>query len=142
PVPPLWFAGDVRNALRGSVELGDGFIRAWSDSTKVFLDEAKVLRALIKDRGGDPARFPLGKRVYIAVDRDRARAGRRLDDWFKAFYGRPELASEVSVWGEPQECVERLSEILAAGVRFLMLNPVFDEREQLEPFSSALAPTL
>jgi probable F420-dependent oxidoreductase len=142
PHPPLWFGGHHPNALRRSVELGDGFIGAGSVSTKVFLDEVKVLRALIKESGRDPARFPLGKRVYIAVDRDRARAGRRLDEWFKAFYGRPELASEVSVWGEPQECVERLSEIVAAGVRFLMLNPVFDELEQLELFSSALAPKL
>src|SRR5256885_9567404 len=118
PHPPLWFGGHHPDALRRAVELGDGFIGAGSVSTKVFLDEVKVLRALIKESGRDPARFPLGKRVYIAVDRDRARAGRRLDEWFKAFYGRPELASEASVWGEPQECVERLSEIVAAGAGF------------------------
>src|SRR5947209_19585056 len=108
----------------------------------IFLAVVKVPCMLRKAGGRDPARFPLGKRVYIAVARDRARAGRRLDEWFKAFYGRPELASEVSVWGEPQECVERLSEIVAAGVGFLMLNPVFDELEQLELFASALAPKL
>jgi probable F420-dependent oxidoreductase len=142
PHPPLWFGGHHPNALRRSVELGDGFIGAGSVSTKVFFDEVKVLRALIKESGRDPGRFPLGKRVYIAVDRDRARAGRRLEEWFKAFYGRPELAGEVSVWGEPQECVERLSELVAAGVGFLMLNPVFDELAQIELFASALAPKL
>ena len=142
PHPPLWFGGHHPNALRRAVELGDAFIGAGSVSTKVFLDEVKVLRSLIKESGRDPARFPLGKRVYIAVDQDRARAGRRLGEWFKAFYGRPELAAEVSVWGEPEECVERLFEIVAAGVGFLMLNPVFDELEQLELFASALAPKL
>jgi probable F420-dependent oxidoreductase len=142
PHPPLWFGGHHPNALRRSVELGDAFIGAGSISTKGFLDEVKILRALIKESGRDAGRFPLGKRVYIAVDRDRARAGRRLEEWFKAFYGRPELAAEVSVWGEPQECVERLSEIVEAGVGFLMLNPVFDELEQLELFASALAPKL
>ena len=124
------------------MELGDAFIGAGSISTKAFLDEVKLLRGLIKESGKDPARFPLGKRVYIAVDHDRARAGRRLAEWFGAFYGRPELAAEVSVWGEPAECVERLSEITGAGVGFLMLNPVFDEMEQLELFASALAPKL
>src|SRR3989454_4436288 len=142
PHPPLWFGGHHPNALRRAVELGDAFIGAGSVSTKVFLDEMKLLCSLIKESGRDPARFPLGKRVYIAVDRDRARAGRRLGEWFGAFYGRPELAAEVSVWGEPQECVERLSEIVAAGVGFLMLNPVFDELEQLELFASALRPKL
>src|SRR2546428_741532 len=72
----------------------------------------------------------------------RRAEGRRLGEWFGAFYGRRELAAEVSVWGEPQECVERLSEIVAAGVGFLMLNPVFDELEQLELFASALRPKL
>jgi len=142
PHPPLWFGGHHPDALRRAVELGDAFIGAGSVSTKVFLDEVKILRALIKESGRDPARFPLGKRVYIAVDRDRARAGRRLEEWFKAFYGRPELAADVSVWGEPQECVERLSEIVGAGVGFLMLNPVFDELDQLELFAAALAPKL
>jgi probable F420-dependent oxidoreductase len=142
PHPPLWFGGHHPNALRRAVELGDAFIGAGSVSTKVFLDEVKILRALLEETGRAPERFPLGKRVYIAVDRDRARAGRRLEEWFKAFYGRPELAAEVSVWGEPQECVERLAEIVGAGVGFLMLNPVFDELEQLELFASALAPKL
>ena len=142
PHPPLWFGGHHPNALRRAVELGDAFIGAGSISTKAFLDEVKLLRGLIKESGKDPARFPLGKRVYIAVDHDRARAGRRLAEWFGAFYGRPELAAEVSVWGEPAECVERLSEITGAGVGFLMLNPVFDEMEQLELFASALAPKL
>ena len=142
PHPPLWFGGHHPNALKRAVELGDGFIGAGSISTAGFLDEVKVLRGLLRDAGRDPAAFPLGKRVYIAVDRDRARAGRRLGEWFGAFYGRPELAAEVSVWGEPAECVDRLSEITAAGVGFLMLNPVFDELEHLELFASQVAPKL
>jgi len=142
PHPPLWFGGHHPNALRRAVELGDAFIGAGSISTKVFLDEMKLLRPLLQESGREPARFRLGKRVYIAIDRDRARAGRRLAEWFGAFYGRPELGAEVSVWGEPAECVERLSEIVAAGVGFLMLNPVFDELEQMEFIASALAPKL
>jgi probable F420-dependent oxidoreductase len=142
PHPPLWFGGHHPDALRRAVELGDAFIGAGSISTKVFLEEVKLLRGLVKDSGRDPARFALGKRVYIAVDKDRARAGRRLAEWFGAFYGRPALAAEVSVWGEPQECVERLTEIVEGGVGFLMLNPVFDELEHLEAFASAVAPKL
>src|SRR5207245_4143549 len=78
PPPPLWFGGHHPNALRRAVKLGDGFIGAGSVSTATFLDEAKLLRGLLEEAGRDPATFPLGKRVYIAVDRDRARAGRRL----------------------------------------------------------------
>ncbi len=142
PHPPLWFGGHHPNALRRAVELGDGFIGAGSIPTAAFLEEVGLLRRLLKDAGHDPATFPLGKRVYIAVDRDRARAGRRLAEWFGAFYGKPELAAEVSVWGDPQECTDRLAEIVCGGVGFLMLNPVFDELEQLDVFASAIAPRL
>ena len=142
PHPPLWFGGHHPNALKRAVELGDGFIGAGSLSTAGFLEEVALLRRLLKDAGRDPASLPLGKRVYIAVDEDRARAGRRLAEWFGAFYGKPELATEVCVWGGPEECVDRLGEIVAAGVGFLMLNPVFDEMEHLELFASRIAPKL
>ena len=142
PHPPLWFGGHHPNALRRAVALGDGFIGAGSIATAGFLEEVRLLRQLLKDAGRDPAAFPLGKRVYIAVDEDRARAGRRLAEWFGAFYGKPELAAEVSVWGGPQECVDRLAEIVQAGVGFLMLNPVFDEMEHLEQFAARIAPKL
>ena len=142
PHPPLWFGGHHPNALKRAVELGDGFIGAGSLSTAGFLEEVALLRRLLKDAGRDPASLPLGKRVYIAVDEDRARAGRRLAEWFGAFYGKPELATEVCVWGGPEECVDRLGEIVAAGVGFLMLNPVFGEMEHLELFASRIAPKL
>ena len=52
------------------------------------------------------------------------------------------MAEEVSVWGPPEECVDRLREVMAAGARLLLLNPVFDEMEHLEPFASVIAPRL
>lgn len=142
PHPPLWFGGHHPLALRRAVELGDGFIGAGSASTATFAEQMKVLRAILAERGRDSASFPIGKRVYLAIDRDRAGAGKRLADWFGAFYGRPALAEEVSVWGDADTCVEGLRAVAAAGAGFLMLNPVFDEAEQLEQIAADLAPRL
>jgi probable F420-dependent oxidoreductase len=142
PHPPLWFGGHHPLALRRAVELGDGFIGAGSASTATFAEQMKVLRAILAERGRDSASFPIGKRVYLAIDRDRARAGKRLAEWFGAFYGRPALAEEVSVWGDANTCVEGLRAVAAAGAGFLMLNPVFDEAEQLERIAADLAPRL
>ncbi|HVG80477.1 MAG TPA: LLM class flavin-dependent oxidoreductase [Patescibacteria group bacterium] len=140
PHPPLWFGGHHPLALRRAVELGDGFIGAGSASTAAFAEQMKVLRELLAERGRDSSAFPIGKRVYLAIDRDRARAGKRLAEWFGAFYGRPALAEEVSVWGDVDTCVEGLRAVAAAGAGFLMLNPVFDEAEQLERIAADLAP--
>jgi probable F420-dependent oxidoreductase len=142
PHPPLWFGGHHPQALRRAVELGDGFIGAGSASTATFADEMRVLQGLLAEAGRAPGSFPVGKRVYVAVDRDRARAGKRLAEWFGAFYGKPELAEQVSVWGDADACVEGLRAVIAAGAGFLMLNPVFDELEQLERLAADVAPRL
>ena len=142
PHPPLWFGAHHPNALKRAVEIGDGFMGAGSISTAQFADEMRLLRAMLEQAHRDPAGFPIGKRVYIAVDDDRARAGRRLAEWFAAFYGRGEMAARVSIWGGVQECVDRLAEVVATGARLVMLNPVFDEREHLERFAADIAPKL
>ena len=134
PHVPIWFGGHHPNALRRAVALGDGFVGAGSSSTATFVEEVKLLRTLLADAHRAPETFALGKRVYIAVDPDRARAGRRLAEWFQAFYGRPQLAEEVSIWGDTEECLDRLSEVIAGGARFVLLNAVFDEMEHLERF--------
>ena len=142
PHPPLWFGGHHPQALRRAVELGDGFIGAGSASTATFAEEMTVLRGILAERGRAPQSFPAGKRVYLALDRDRARAGKRLAEWFGAFYGKPELAEAVCVWGDADACVEGLRAVIAAGAGFLMLNPVFDELEQLERLAADVAPRL
>ena len=141
PHPPLWFGGHHPNALRRTVDMGDGFMGAGSASTAEFAAEIKVLRGLLAEAGRDPSAFPIGKRVYIAVDNDASRAAGRLAEWFGAFYGRPEMAAEVSVWGDAKTCRDRLADVVDAGARSLLLNPVFDEPEQLERLAE-IAPKL
>ena len=142
PHPPLWFGAHHPNALKRAVELGDGFMGAGSLSTAKFADEVTLLRALLSEAKRDPAAFPIAKRVYIAVDRDKARAGKRLTEWFGGFYGRPQMAEEVSIWGTPGECADGLAKLAAAGAGMVMLNPVFDDMEHLEIFASEIVPKL
>ncbi len=142
PHPPLWFGAHHPEALRRTAALGDGFMGAGSISTEQFAEEVAQLRDLLGEAGRDPAGFPVGKRVYIAIDRDRDRGRRRLAEWFGAFYGRAELADQVAVCGDVGECLDGLGRVMRAGARLLMLNPVFDEAEHLERFAAELAPKL
>jgi probable F420-dependent oxidoreductase len=142
PHPPIWFGGHHPDALRRAVALGDAFMGAGSASTATFAAEVGLLRRALEAAKRDPVTFPVAKRVYIAVDDDRARAGRRLTEWFGGFYHRPQLAEEVSVWGSAEQCAEGLRAVVAAGAGMLMLNPVFDDEEQLERFAAELASRL
>jgi probable F420-dependent oxidoreductase len=142
PHPPLWLGAHHPKALRRVVAEGAHFMGAGSASTATFARELGQLRAFLAEAGRDPAAIDVGKRVYVAVDEDRERAGRRLAHWFGAFYGRPELAPEVSVYGPPDACAAGLREVVAAGARLLLLNPVFDEVEQLECLAAEVIPRL
>ena len=142
PHPPLWFGAHHPDALRRAVLGGAGFMGAGSASTVAFADQVRRVAAMLGETGRDPATLDIGKRVYVAIDRDRELAARRLAEWFGAFYGRPQLAAEVSVWGSAEECAEGLRAVTAAGARLLMLHPVFDELEHLEAFAEEIAPRL
>ena len=105
-------------------------------------EQMTVLHRALGEAGRDPATFGVGKRVYIALDDDRERAGARLAEWFGAFYGKPELAAQVSVWGGAGACIDGLAEVVASGARLLLLNPVFDEADQLERLAKTVIPKL
>jgi probable F420-dependent oxidoreductase len=142
PHPPVWVGARHPNALRRAVAWGTGFMGAGSASTAAFASQMERVRTLLDAAGRAPETLDVGKRVYVAVDRDRARAERRLTEWFGAFYRRPQLAAEVAVWGSVDECVEGLRRVVAAGARLLVLNPVFDELEHLEILADEIAPRL
>jgi hypothetical protein len=65
-----------------------------------------------------------------------------MAEYFAGFYGRAELAAEVSVWGSVDQVVAGIREVTAAGAELVMLNPVFDEVEQLELLAAEVVPRL
>ena len=142
PHPPLWVGAHHPDALRRATGWAHGFMGAGSATTAAFGREVGLLRGFLAEAGRDPATMDIGKRVYIAVDQDRERAGRRLAEYFGAFYGRSPLAAEVSVWGSVDQCVAGVRDVIDAGARLVMLNPVFDEVEQLEMLAAEVVPRL
>jgi alkanesulfonate monooxygenase SsuD/methylene tetrahydromethanopterin reductase-like flavin-dependent oxidoreductase (luciferase family) len=136
----MWFGGNAPAALRRAALRGSGFIGAGSSSTANYKEQVKIIRQSLDEAKKNPAEFTIGKRVYIAVDRDRDRAAKRLGEWFGQYYGAADLAEKVSVWGSAEECASQLGEIAAAGARLLLLNPVFDMMEQMEVLKGEVIP--
>jgi probable F420-dependent oxidoreductase len=142
PYPPLWFGARDEIGLRRAVRHGDGWMGAGSSSSADFIKQSAILRRLLEEAKRDPHRFAVSKRVYIAIDNDRERAERRLREWFGVRYKREAMASEVSIWGGRQECVDKLAELVRAGARHFLLNPVFDEMDHLEMLSQDIVSRL
>ncbi len=142
PHPPLWFGAHHEAAIRRSVELGDGFIGAGASSIDDFATVVSTLRTALERADRDPASFPISKRVYVAVDEDASRAIARLEAWFGRFYGDAALARRVAIWGSPDRCAEGVRRVVGAGATLVILNPVFDESEQLERLTADVVPRL
>jgi probable F420-dependent oxidoreductase len=142
PHPPLWFGARDTVALRRAARLGDGWMGAGSSSSADFIKQSELLRRFLHEERRDPDKFVISKLVYLAIDNDRARAERRLRDWFGTRYKNADMASRVSIWGNRAECTDKLGELVRAGARHLLLNPVFDEMDQMELMASDVIPKL
>jgi hypothetical protein len=57
-------------------------------------------------------------------------------------YKNADMATRVSVWGRVADCLDKLGELVRAGAQHLLLNPVFDEMEQLELLAAEVLPHL
>lgn len=144
PYPPVWFGGSHPDALRRAVRLADGFMGAGSTTTADFVQQARIVREALADQGRDPATFRVGKRVYLGVDDDARRARQRTGDALNDLYGYFGLQGieRVGVAGRPGEVAAQLAEVAAAGAGLILLNPLFDEAEQMERLAAEVIPQL
>lgn len=140
PHPPLWFGARVPDALRRAVVHADGWMGAGSGTNEDFAKEHAELQRILAEESRDLASFSVSKRVYLAVDRDEARALTRLREWIGAFYGNPDLADRWCLVGSAEVIAEQLSELVETGANHLILNPVYDYMEHLEVIAEEIAP--
>ena len=142
PHPPIWFGGSSPVAIKRAVRLGSGWISPGASSTARYLEEVAMVRGIAADMGAPD--FAVGKRVYLAVDDDDARARERLKAWFGQTYGGrdPERVFDVAIWGSAQSVLDQLGPLVETGPDLILLNPVFDELEQLGPLAETVMPGL
>jgi probable F420-dependent oxidoreductase len=143
PYPPLWIGGSAPPALRRAVRHGTGFFGAGSTTTVAFADQVSIVRQELDQQGRDPASYPIAKRVYIAVDDDDKMTRQRMAAGLVRIYGDQGRQLEpVAVTGPPDACVAGLREVAEAGAELILLNPLFDQAEQMERLAAEVMPEL
>jgi probable F420-dependent oxidoreductase len=144
PHPPIWFGASQPASLQRAVRLGNAFIGAGSSTTAQFVEHVRIVREALQAQSREPASFPIAKRVYIAVDDDSERARQRISDALDRLYGYFGLRglAAVAVAGAPDECVGGLREVVEAGAEMIVLNPLFDDDEQMERLAAEVVPRL
>ena len=141
PHPPVWFGGSAPAGMRRAVRHGDGFMGAGSQTTAQFADQVKVVREELSEQGREPGTFRIGKRVYIHVEHDAARARRRLEDALTRHYGRGGWSDRILA-GPAEECTAGIRAVADAGAELILLNPLLDDAHQLEQLAAEVIPAL
>ena len=132
PGVPIWFGAGREPALRRAARIGDGWIGSGSSSPDDFVAQAALVRQALEDEGRDPARFPIAKRVYVAVEDSVEVGTARLGGIIDGMYGASGLGARVSVAGPPERIAEVLRGMVDAGAHELVLTPMYGHLAQLE----------
>ena len=80
------------------------------------------------------------ERIQLHTDRARRRLGESLQRFYPFFQSHHLEA--FPVYGPPDACVRGLREVAEAGAELILLNPVFDEAEQMERLVAEVMPKL
>ncbi|MGA9489903.1 MAG: LLM class flavin-dependent oxidoreductase [Mycobacterium sp.] len=146
PHPPIWFGGQAPKALARAVRHGDAFLGAGSSTTAKFAEAVAIVRREIAEQGKDPATFRIGKRVYLMIDDDAAKARQRVLGGLHRIYGAMPGVDEVPVSGTVDDVVAGLRDVIGAGAETILLNPVgrdvAEDREQMERLAAEVIPQL
>ena len=141
PRPPLWFGAAAPAALRRAVQRGDAFMGAGSQTIEQFASQVVVVKEALRASGRRD--FLVAKRVYIRVDDDEERAKARMDEGMQYWYGYFGLqVANAAVSGSPVTCLRKLAEVRDAGADLILLNPIFDDGEQMERLAADVMPHL
>lgn len=146
PHPPIWFGGSAPAALARAVRLGDSFLGAGSSPTETFVKVAATVRRELEVQGRDASHFTIGKRVYLMIDDDPAKARERVVAGLHRKYGDMPGIERVPVSGRPADVVAGLQAVIDAGAQLILLNPlgenIAEDREQMERLVAEVLPYL
>jgi probable F420-dependent oxidoreductase len=135
---PIWLGVGHPNAIRRSAGLADGWMGAGGSTTDDFRRAVPLLREALEKAGRDPAKFPISKRIFIAVDEKPEVAKAELHRWYTEVYHNPAGTDTSGIHGTPEHVRQRLHDMIAAGANHLLLNPVSRHVEQLDALAEVV----
>jgi len=135
---PIWMGVGHPNAVRRTAEIADGWMGSGGSRIADFAASVPILKTALAEKGRDPAKFPISKRLFIAVDERPAVARAELLRWFTEVYHNPPGTDLCGIHGTPEQVRERLEEVVAMGANHLLLNPVGRYPEQVEALAEVV----
>ena len=134
--------GDEVNerALTRAAEMSDGWLGAGSTTLEASKRSFSRFIEYAREKGRDPERLDVVKRVYVHVDSDEKRARSILEESLYGFYGARIDVDSVCVFGSPERCAAELTDLARSGAKNFLLNPVAHHFEQTQALAEKVIP--
>jgi probable F420-dependent oxidoreductase len=139
---PIWTGGSAEVALKRAGTWADGFICGSSailDFSSVWEKVARYATAA----GRNPNGIEKACLAFMAINDDKAKAVKAVEDYTMRYYGRIRTAVEpVSIVGSPDQCVQKIDYFLSKGLDTLIIGVADPDPRQLDLFAEKVLPKL
>ena len=135
---PIWMGVGHPDAIRRAASIADGWMGAGGSSIEDFRRSVPLLREALEKAGRDPAKFPISKRIFIAVDDKPDAARAELHRWYSEVYHNPAGTDASGIHGTPEQVRQRLQSMIEMGATHLLLNPVSRHVEQVHALAEVV----
>lgn len=144
PRPPLLVGGYVDRVLRRAAVNGDGWLTYFYRPDSFAKSWAKV-RAFAEEADKDPDSLLNAAQLPIRIGDSRADVEAGMMEWLGTewdYAAWSESTKDSAILGSVDECIEQLSEHIAAGVQKLIFVPYRYEMDQIETIAREIVPRL
>ena len=161
PHPPVWMAAGSAASIKRVAERGCSLLLDQFAPPEVIGERIALFKAEVEARGGvyDPMRVAVARDVHVsASDADKraalernVRSRQRINEVSRfpgqkggshqlAYEHTPERTEAVALYGTPDEIMEKLERLRAAGVAYVLGSFGGSSRESLRRFAREVAP--
>jgi probable F420-dependent oxidoreductase len=142
PHPPIWTGGSAETALKRAGTWANGFI-CGSAAIPDFPTTWEKVAGYAKAAGRNPNEIEKAGLAFIAINDDKAKAIKAVEDYTMRYYGRIRNPVESSsIVGSADQCVERIHYFLGKGLSTLIIGLADPDPRQLDLFGEKVLPKL
>jgi probable F420-dependent oxidoreductase len=142
PHPPIWTGGSADVALKRAGTWANGFI-CGSSAIREFSATWEKVAGYARAAGRDPNDIEKAGLTFMAIDKDKTKAVKKVSTYITRYYGR--LRDDVEsthIVGSPQECAERIGAAFGRGLDTLIIGLADPDPRQLDLFGENVLPKL
>jgi len=142
PHPPIWTGGSAEVALKRAGSWADGFI-CGSSAIPEFPSTWEKIASYAKAAGRDPNKISKAGLTFMAIDEDKSKAVKTVEDYVMRYYGRLRAdVANTSLVGAPAAIAERIGAFLSRGLDTLIIGVADPDPRQLDLFGENVLPKI